>query len=118
MSKCFCCLFKTNYKEHGWSADVCLREKDFDKAMEACKDNNCSLDCEYHITSEQLSDLLDVIKKYQFVNVALVKLELKDFFKTLIDTECDFDITDLNSDIMDIIDHIPTVKLKSDQESH
>ena len=112
MSKCFRCLFKTTYREHGWSADVCLREIDFDKAMEACKDDNCSLDCEYHITSEQLSDLLDVIKKHQFVNVALVKLELKDFFRTLIDTECEFDIVDLSSDVMDVIDHLPLAKFR------
>jgi len=107
-------MFRGVFQDHGASCYVCTVQEDLVKAIKAIEDHSSDSPCDYFITSADLIDLLVRIKEHRFINVALLKLELEDFFKTLIDTECEFDIADLSSDVMDVIDHIPVAKLRGD----
>lgn len=55
MSKCDNCLFKSHYRDMGWSADVCTRGKyNLAEAIEACKNPK---PCKWHITREKVIDI-------------------------------------------------------------
>lgn len=74
MSKCHNCLFLSNYRDMGWSADVCTRGNyNLAEAIEACENPE---PCKWHITRRKVMDIqtLDFVPKSEYERIE-VELE-------------------------------------------
>ena len=75
MSKCHNCLFLSNYRDMGWSADVCTRGNyNLAEAIEACDNPE---PCKWHITRQKVMDIqtLDVVPKSEVAREIFEELE-------------------------------------------
>ena len=111
MSKCSSCMFRGVFQDHGASCYVCTVQKDLVKAIKAIEDHSSDSPCDYFITSADLIDLLARIKEHRFINVALLKLELKEFLENVYGTDCCSRPGGISSELMKLVDGLPTAKL-------
>lgn len=73
MARCEKCIYKSHYRDMGWSADICTRgEYDLATAIDMCKSSES---CQWHITAKQLKALQESKLKSEVAREIFEELE-------------------------------------------